>query len=102
MPFNNLIDRLELIPDGSGLFILKFLSGFFHRLAQTKDDGLRPAFQEFAEVINHLAVISLGDGADAGRSAKLDVIVQTSPAVFTGDLPVAGQIREDLPQQVQV
>ncbi len=78
-----------------------FLGGLFHFLLQTGDNLFAVPLQEVHQVRDHLAVLGLGRRADAGGDAQLDVIVQARPQVGAGDLPVAGQEREDLPQDVQ-
>ena len=57
--------------------------------------------QECHQVRNHLAVLSLGRCADAGRSAQLDIIIKTRPFILAGNDPVTRQIREDAAQHVQ-
>ena len=72
-----------------------------HLLRQTLDDRLRLALQEMAQVIDHLAVLGLLDGADAGSAAQLDIVIQAGARILAGDHPVAGEIGEDAPEHIQ-
>jgi hypothetical protein len=95
------VDGIQLVADGGGLLVLQVLGGVGHGLGQALDDRPGAPLEELAQVVDHLAVVGLVDGADAGRAAQFDVVVQARAGIFTGDVAVAGQVGEDLAQQVE-
>ncbi len=101
LAFDDFINRLELVADDSRFFILEIFSSLFHSLIQPFDYGVGATLQKFAKVINDLAIVLLIDCTNTRGCAEFDVVIEASAAVLTGDLPVTGQIGEDLSEQIQ-
>jgi len=58
-------------------------------------------FEEFTQVVDHLAVLSLIDGTDAWGYAEFDIVIQACPLILASDFTVAGQEWEDTPEYIQ-
>ena len=52
-------------------------------------------------MLNRGPVLHLIDRADTWRAAQLDIIVQAGPFIVAGNDAVAGQIGENLSQQIE-
>ena len=84
------------------LLVVLLAGGEVHLLLEVALDLLEATGQERDHAVDPLAVLLLGDVADAGRPAALDVVVQARRAgVAAGLGALARAEQEDLAEQVQ-
>src|SRR5262249_42856840 len=76
--------------------------GLLHRSLDRALDRAVAAGQEVDDAVDRAAVVLLGDVADAGRLAALDVVVKAGRAAAPARLgPPAGAEHEDLAKQIE-
>ena len=90
-----------MVAQRRGALEIQRFRGLLHLSLQPLNDRFRMAFQEFAQVVNHLAVLRLVHRPNAGGEAQLDIVVQAGARVLPADLTVTGEIRENAPEHIQ-
>jgi hypothetical protein len=91
----------QLIAQGGRILEVQRVSGRRHPLLQIGDHLLAATLEEAGQPTDRGAILLLRHRADAGPRTELDVVVQAGTLVVAGDLPIAGQVRERLAQQVE-
>jgi hypothetical protein len=73
-----------------------------HLLLELAHDRLGVAREELDHLVDHLAVVLLGDIANAWGQTALDVVIETGDARMAARLrPLAGPVREDTVEDVE-
>ena len=80
VPFEDLLEGGDVIPQAGGAFVVKDGDGGPHLLFEPRDEPLGLASHEGAEVLGQGAVFLGRDTADAGGRAFVDVAQQAGPA----------------------
>ena len=94
--------RLQPVALDRRLLVVLLAGVEVHPALEVALDLLEAPGQERHHAVDALAVLLLGDVADAGRPAALDVVVQARRAgVAAGLGPLAGAEQEDLAEQVE-
>ena len=99
--FDHPLDGLNLVAQCGCPLEVQRLGCLAHIGAQPGDDRFGATLQELPQIIDHLAVAGLVDGADARRSTQLDIVIQAGAFILSGDLPVAGEVGEDAAEHIQ-
>ena len=101
LPFHHPVNRLDLIPVDSRFLVIKVFRGLRHGFFEAVHDRICAPLKETAQVVDHLTILLLVDRTDTGGRTELDIVIQAGAFVIAGDLTRAGEVGEDLAQDVE-
>ena len=101
LALDDLLDGAQLVAFDGGLLKAHLGGERFHLDLQAAGDLVGAAVEERTQICDHLAVFFIVHLTDAGSVAQLDIVIQAGPRILPGDLPVTGQVGENLAQHIQ-
>ncbi len=101
LPFDDGLNGFQLVTQRGGSFKAHLVCGFLHFVLHACDDLIAVPAEKVHQVRDHLAVAFLRNRSNAGRVAKLNIVIKAGAFVLSCDLAVACQIGENLAQHFQ-